>query len=212
MIAAMDYIRDPEAIYEQSFAEISRVRQLQALPEAIRPLATRVIHACGMTDILDDLRFSADIADAARAALDAGAGIYCDVETVKYGIMARLLPAGCSVHCRISAPETATHATTHGMTRAAAQIDLWGERLAGQILVCGNAPTFLFRLMERIDAGLPKPAIIVAFPVGFVGAAEAKAELAARPRGVPFVTLLGRRGGAGMAQAAMNALAGGLKR
>jgi precorrin-8X/cobalt-precorrin-8 methylmutase len=212
MSATMDYVRDPEAIYEQSFAEISRVKQLQALPEAIRPLATRVVHACGMPDILDDLRFSSDVAGAARAALDAGAQIYCDVETVKYGIMQRLLPEGCALHCRISAPEVAGHARLHAMTRAAAQIDLWGERLAGQIIVCGNAPTFLFRLLEQIDAGLLKPAVIVAFPVGFVGAAEAKAELTAHPRGVPFVTLLGKRGGAGMAQAAMNALAGGLNR
>jgi precorrin-8X/cobalt-precorrin-8 methylmutase len=209
---AMDYVRDPEAIYEQSFAEISRVRQLQALPEAIRPLATRVVHACGMPDILEDLRFSKDVANAARAALDNGAQIYCDVETVRHGIMQRLLPEGCAIHCRISAPDVATHAKANGMTRAAAQVDLWGERLDGQIIVCGNAPTFLFRLLEQIDAGLAKPAVIVAFPVGFVGAAEAKAELAANPRGVPFVTLLGRRGGAGMAQAAMNALAGGLGR
>jgi precorrin-8X/cobalt-precorrin-8 methylmutase len=208
----MDYVRDPEAIYEQSFAEISRVRQLQGLHEAIRPLAMRVVHACGMPDILDDLRFSADVASAARTALDAGAHIYCDVETVKYGIMARLLPEGCALHCRISAPDVAAFAKANAMTRAAAQIDVWGERLEGQIIVCGNAPTFLFRLLERVDAGLPKPAAIIAFPVGFVGAAEAKAELAARPRGIPYVTLLGRRGGAGMAQAAMNALAGGLRR
>jgi precorrin-8X/cobalt-precorrin-8 methylmutase len=208
----IDYLRDPEAIYQQSFAEISRVRQLQALPVDIRPLATRIIHACGMPDILDDLRFSPDVAVAARSALAAGADIHCDVETLRHGIMQRLLPEGCKLHCRISAPEVAAHAKAHGMTRAAAQIDLWGERLAGQIMVIGNAPTCLFRLLELMDDGLPAPALIVAFPVGFVGAAEAKAELAANPRGVPFVTLLGKRGGAGMAQAAINALAGGLSR
>ncbi|MCU0832338.1 MAG: precorrin-8X methylmutase [Rhizobiaceae bacterium] len=212
MIATMEYVRDPEAIYAQSFDEISRVRQLQALPEPVRPLATRVVHACGMPDVLDDLRFSPDVASAARAALDAGSNIYCDVETVKAGIMSRLLPPACALHCRISAPEVAAHAKAFGMTRAAAQMDLWGERLAHQIIVIGNAPTALFRLLELIDGGLPKPALIVAFPVGFVGAAEAKAELAANPRGMPFVTLLGRRGGAGMAQAAINALAGGLNR
>lgn len=96
------------------------------------------------------------------------------------------------------------------MTRSAAQIDLWGERLKGQIIAIGNAPTTLFRLLELIDRGLPKPAVIVAFPVGFVGAAESKAELVRDARGVPFVTLLGRRGGTAMAQAAVNALAGGL--
>jgi precorrin-8X/cobalt-precorrin-8 methylmutase len=209
---AIDYVRDPETIYEQSFSEISRVAGVQALPEDMRPLATRIIHACGMPDILDDLRFSRDVAAATSSALGAGAHLFCDVETVQYGIMRRLLPEGCDIHCRISAADVAAHAKAHGMTRAAAQIDLWGERLAGQIIIIGNAPTCLFRVLELIDAGLPKPAVIVAFPVGFVGAAEAKAELAGNPRGIPFVTLLGRRGGAGMAQAAMNALAGGLRR
>jgi precorrin-8X/cobalt-precorrin-8 methylmutase len=208
----IDYVREPEAIYAQSFAEISRVKQLQALPEAIRPLATRVVHACGMPDVLDDLRFSVDVADAATSAFAAGADIYCDVETMKPGIMARLLPQGCALHCRISAPEVDAFAKANRMTRAAAQFDLWGERIAGQIIAIGNAPTALFRVLELIDQGLPKPAVIVAFPVGFVGAAEAKAELASHPRGIPFVTLLGRRGGAGMAQAAVNALAGGLSR
>jgi precorrin-8X/cobalt-precorrin-8 methylmutase len=212
MTAMIDYVREPEAIYEQSFAEISRVRQLQTLPEPIRPLATRVIHACGMPDILDDLRFSPDVASAAQHALANGADVYCDVETLRFGIMQRLLPDSCKLHCRISAPDVSAFAKANSMTRAAAQVDLWGERLAGQIVAIGNAPTFLFRLLELLDEGLAKPAVIVAFPVGFVGAAEAKAELAANPRGVPFVTLLGKRGGAGFAQAAVNALAGGLKR
>jgi precorrin-8X/cobalt-precorrin-8 methylmutase len=206
----MDYVREPNAIYAQSFAEISRVMQLQALPEAIRPLATRIVHACGMPEILDDLRFSEDVVDAAKAAFASGAHIYCDVDTLRYGVMERLLPQGCKLHCRISAPETVEFAKAHKMTRAAAQVDLWGERLKGQIIAIGNAPTTLFRLLELIDQGLPKPAVIVAFPVGFVGAAESKAELVRDARGVPYVTLLGKRGGTAMAQAAVNALAGGL--
>jgi precorrin-8X/cobalt-precorrin-8 methylmutase len=206
----MDYVREPDAIYAQSFAEISRVKQLQALPEAIRPLATRIVHACGMPEILDDLRFSDDVVEAAKAAFASGTHIYCDVDTLRYGVMERLLPTGCQLHCRISAPETAAFAKAHKMTRAAAQIDLWAERLKGQIVAIGNAPTTLFRLLELIDQGLPKPAVIVAFPVGFVGAAESKAELVRDARGVPYITLLGKRGGTAMAQAAVNALAGGL--
>jgi precorrin-8X/cobalt-precorrin-8 methylmutase len=206
----MEYVREPDAIYAQSFAEISRVKQLQALPEAIKPLATRIIHACGMPEILDDFRYSNDVVDAAKTAFAHGADVYCDVDTLRYGVMERLLPEGCTLHCRISAPDTAAFATAHKMTRAAAQIDLWGERLAGQIVAIGNAPTTLFRLLELIDQGLPKPAVIVAFPVGFVGAAESKAELVRGSRGVPYVTLLGKRGGTAMAQAAVNALAGGL--
>ena len=134
------YVRDPEAIYAQSFAEISRVEQVASLPETVRDIAIRVIHACGMPDIVDDLRFSDDIAPAGRNALANGADIYCDVETLRHGIMTRLLPQGCATHCRISAPETASHAKAHGMTRAAAQIDLWGDRLAGQIVAVGNVP------------------------------------------------------------------------
>jgi precorrin-8X/cobalt-precorrin-8 methylmutase len=206
----MEYVREPDAIYAQSFAEISRVKQLQALPEAIRPLATRIVHACGMPEILDAFRYSNDVVAAAKAAFANGADIYCDVETLRYGVMERLLPEGCTLHCRISAPETAAFAKAHKMTRAAAQIDLWGERLKDQIIAIGNAPTTLFRLLELIDQGLPKPAVIVAFPVGFVGAAESKAELVRGSRGVPYVTLLGKRGGTAMAQAAVNALAGGL--
>jgi precorrin isomerase len=207
---SLDYVRTPEAIYAKSFEMISRVEQLQALPEAIRPVATRIVHACGMPEILDDLRYSSDIVDAVRTALEGGADIYCDVETLRHGVMAHLLPKGCKLHCRISAPEVATHAKQNKMTRAAAQVDLWGERLEGQVVAIGNAPTTLFRLLEQIDAGGAKPAAIVAFPVGFVGAAESKAELAANPRGIPFITLTGQKGGTAMAQAAVNALAGGL--
>lgn len=207
----IDYVRAPDAIYERSFAEISRIGALAALPAEIRPVATRIIHACGMPDILDDLRFSADVAEKTRTALDAGADIYCDVETLRHGVMRHLLPEGCALHCRISAPDVAAHARQQEMTRASAQVDLWGERLEGQIMAIGNAPTTLFRLMELIDHGaVGRPAVVIAFPVGFVGAAESKDELVRDPRGMAYVTVLGRRGGTAMAQAAVNALAGGL--
>lgn len=211
MGAMIDYVRDPEAIYAQSFAEIARIDTLKALPEPVRPLATRIVHACGMPDVLDDLRFSADIAGRTRAALDAGADIFCDVETLRHGVMRHLLPKGCVLHCAIGDADVAAHAKAHRMTRAAAQVDLWGDRLDGQILAIGNAPTTLFRLMELLDEGrVGRPAAVIALPVGFVGAAESKAELVRDPRGMAYVTVLGRRGGTAMAQAAVNALAGGL--
>ncbi|GAB4348483.1 MAG: precorrin-8X methylmutase [Oricola sp.] len=206
----MDYVREPQAIYAQSFETISRFAELNALPAVIRPAATRIVHACGMPEILGDLRFSDDIAQAVPDALTAGADIYCDVETLRHGVMKHLLPDGCALHCAIGDAKTAEHAKANRMTRAAAQMDLWGERLEGQVVAIGNAPTALFRLLENIDAGGARPAAIIALPVGFVGAAESKAELAANPRGVPFLTLLGRKGGAGMTQAAVNGLAGGL--
>ncbi len=206
----LDYVRQPDAIYEKSFQMISRVKQLQAMPLPIQPLATRIVHACGMPEILDELRYSADLIDVAGVALENGADIYCDVETLRHGIMGHLLPPECKLHCRISAPEVHEYSRQHKMTRAAAQFDLWGERVEGQIVAIGNAPTALFRLLENIDAGGVKPAAIIAFPVGFVGAAESKSELAGNSRGVSYVTLLGKKGGTAMAQAAVNAIAGGL--
>lgn len=208
----IDYIREPDAIYRQSFAEIGQVDQIKALPEAIQPVATRIVHACGMPDVLDDLRFGNSVVETVAKAFDDGADIYCDVESLRHGVMQHLLPEACALHCRISAPDVAAYAKAHKMTRAAAQIDLWSERLESQIVAIGNAPTALFRLMELLDAEqVGRPAAVIAFPVGFVGAAESKAELTRDPRGMAYVTLLGKRGGTAMAQAAVNALAGGLR-
>lgn len=207
---ALDYVRDPAEIYRRSFAEIGAVTALQALEPGMRAVATRVIHACGMTDIVDGLRFSAGAVAAGQAALRAGASIFCDVEMVRSGIIARNLPAECDVVCDIGTPDVAKLAQRISNTRSAAEIDFWSERLAGAIVVIGNAPTALFRLLESIDEGGAHPALVIAFPVGFVGAAESKAELADNPRGLDFITLTGRRGGSAMASAAMNAVASGL--
>ena len=207
---ALDYVRDPAEIYRRSFAEIGTVDALQTLAPPMRAVATRIVHACGMTDIVDDLRFSAGAVEAGQAALQAGAPVFCDVEMVRAGIIARNLPAGCEVVCDIGRPGVAQLAQRIGNTRSAAQIDFWGERLDGSILVIGNAPTALFHLLEAVDGGGAKPALVIAFPVGFVGAAESKAELVGNPRGLDYITLLGRRGGSAMASAAMNAVAAGL--
>jgi precorrin-8X/cobalt-precorrin-8 methylmutase len=204
------YIRDPAEIYRQSFATIEREADLSSLPESLRPLAVRLIHACGMIDIVGDCAFSNDAAESGRRALEVGAPIFCDVEMVRHGIIGRRLPAGNELVCMLNDPRVPAMAERTGTTRSAAQVDLWTERLGGSVIAIGNAPTALFRLLELIDDGAPKPALIIGMPVGFVGAAESKAELAADPRGVPFVTVRGRRGGSAMAAAAVNALAGGL--
>ena len=206
------YERDPEAIYRASFAHVGALPQVAALPEPVRPLAIRLVHACGMPDVLDDLRVSADAMEAGRAALAGGANIFCDVETVRHGVMVRLLPEATQLHCRVGAADVAAHARSRGMTRSATQFELWGGALDGQIVVIGNAPTALFRLLELVDEGICRPALVLAFPVGFVGAAESKAELVRDPRGLPYATVLGRRGGSAMAQASVNAMAGGLAR
>ena len=179
---------------------------------AIRPLAVRLIHACGMTDLLADLRYSPDVVAAARGALVDGAKVITDCEMAAAGIIRRLLPAANQVLCTLNDPQTPLLAAKHETTRSAAAVELWGPHLDGAVIVIGNAPTTLFALLERLDAEPARPAAILAFPVGFVGAAESKQALSENPRGVPYVTLLGRRGGSAMAGAAVNALSAGAAR
>lgn len=208
----LDYVREPEAIYCQSFKAIESLQELQGIETVFRDVAIRIVHACGMADVVPDLRWSRDFLQAGRTAIKEGAQIFCDVESLRSSIMERLLPEAASIRCDINSTECRAHAYQENCTRAAAQVDLWGEQLSGSIVVIGNAPTTLFRILENIDNGGAKPALIVGFPVGFVGAAESKAELASNPRGVPFITLMGRRGGTAMAAACLNAVAAGLAR
>ncbi len=205
----IDYLRDPAEIYRRSFAAIRDEARLDRLPADLAPLALRMIHACGMPDIIDDLLWSDGAGAAGRAAI-AGASIFCDSHMVATGIQANRLRDPTRVICALDAPATRRIAATESTTRSAAAVSLWRADLAGSIVAIGNAPTALFRLLEELDAGAPKPALILGFPVGFVGAAESKAALAADPRGCAFVTLRGRRGGSALAAAAVNALIGAL--
>lgn len=202
------YLRDPAEIYRQSFAAIRAEAALGGLPGDVADVAVRLIHACGMTDILGDLRFSADVAAAARAALAGGAPVLADSHMVAEGIIRRL-PADNDVVCTLRHPAVAGLAAELATTRSAAAVELWRPRLAGAVVAIGNAPTALFHLLGILEDGGPHPAAILAFPVGFVGAAESKEALAAGGHGVPFLTLRGRRGGSAMAAAAVNALNGG---
>ena len=203
----IDYLRDPDEIYRRSFAAIRAEAALDRLAPDIVPLALRMIHACGMVDIVDDLVCSPGAGSAGRAAI-ARATIFCDSQMVASGIQARRLADPSRVICALDAPATRRIAAAERTTRSAAAVSLWRPDLAGSIVAIGNAPTALFRLLEELDAGAAKPALILGFPVGFVGAAEAKAALAANPRGCAFVTLRGRRGGSALAAAAVNALIG----
>ncbi|MFC5444083.1 precorrin-8X methylmutase [Rhizobium halophytocola] len=208
----LDYLRDPAAIYRKSFETIQCEVTLDRFPSAMQPLVVRLIHACGMTDLADDIAFSAGAFEVGAAALAAGAAVLCDAEMVRHGIIRRLLPADNDLHCLLSDEALRPKAAEIGNTRSAAEIDLWEDRglLEGAVVAIGNAPTALFRLLERLDAGAAKPAIILGFPVGFVGAAESKAALIGNSRGIPYIAVEGRRGGSAMASAAVNALAGGL--
>jgi precorrin-8X/cobalt-precorrin-8 methylmutase len=204
----IDYIRNGDEIYQKSFAIIRAEANLGGLPEDLVDVAVRIIHACGMTDIASDLEASKDAVKAGRAALVAGAPILCDVQMVVHGIIQRRLPANNPIICTLNHPQVPEMAKRINNTRSAAALELWQPHLEGAIIVIGNAPTALFHLLELLDGGAPKPALILGFPVGFVGAAEAKAELAVNSRGTPFITLHGRRGGSAIAAAAVNALGG----
>jgi precorrin-8X/cobalt-precorrin-8 methylmutase len=207
---ALRYERDPAAIYAQSFATLRKEARLDRFPGGMAALATRVIHACGMVEVADRLAFSQGAYEAGHAALQSGAPVFCDCEMVGAGIIRRYLPADNEVIVTLNDPSVPDHAKTIANTRSAAAVELWVDRLEGAVVAIGNAPTALFHLLELIDAGAPKPAVILGFPVGFVGAAESKAELAQNPRGCEFVALRGRRGGSAIASAAVNALAAGL--
>jgi len=203
----LEYIRDGQEIYRQSFATIRAEADLARIPADLEKLAVRVIHACGMVDVVDDLQFSAGAGAAGREALARGAPILCDARMVAEGITRARLPADNPVICTLGDPSVPAKARELGNTRSAAALELWRPHLAGSVVVIGNAPTALFHLLDMLDAGAPRPALILGFPVGFVGAKESKAMLAQDSRGVPFVIVAGRRGGSAMAAAAVNALA-----
>lgn len=199
------YIRDGAEIYRRSFAIIRREADLGRFAPLEERVAVRVIHACGMVEAAADLAMTPGAVEAAIAALQAGAPIFCDARMVAEGITLARLPAGNEVVCALRDPRVAALAEKIGDTRSAAALELWGDRLAGAVVAIGNAPTALFRLLDMIARGAPRPAAIVGMPVGFVGAAESKEALLAS--GLPAIAMRGRKGGSAMAAAAVNALA-----
>ncbi len=202
----IDYLRDGAEIYRHSFATIREEADLAILPDDVAGLAVRMIHACGMVDLVDDLRYTLDVVESGRAALEAGAPILCDAQMIASGVTRRRLPANNEVLCTLSDPSVPGLAERMGTTRSAAALELWRDKLPGSVVAIGNAPTALFRLLEILDEGVGAPAAIIGVPVGFVGAAESKEELAKRAP-APYLVVHGRRGGSAMAVAAINALA-----
>jgi len=205
-----DYLRDPAEIYQRSFELINDAVDLSGLPADIAPVAARLVHACGMTDIVEDLAWSDGAALAGRSALQSGAAIFTDAEMVAAGIIQNRLPCENQVICTLNGDGVRDLARDLGTTRSAAALDLWRGGIDGAVVSIGNAPTALFRLLELLDDGWPRPALILGFAVGFVGAAESKQALIdAAPRlSVPYITLKGRQGGSALASAAVNALTG----
>jgi precorrin-8X/cobalt-precorrin-8 methylmutase len=203
----LDYIRDGQEIYRQSFATIRAEADLSRIPADLEKLAVRVIHACGMVDVIEDLQFSEGAGAAGRTALAQGAPILCDAGMVAQGITRARLPANNEVICTLTHQDVPALARELGNTRSAVALELWRPHLAGSVVVIGNAPTALFRLLELIEQGAPRPAAVIGVPVGFIGAAESKDALAAHPSGLDYLIVRGRRGGSAIAAAAVNALA-----
>jgi precorrin-8X/cobalt-precorrin-8 methylmutase len=201
----MEYVRDGAEIYRRSFATIRAEAGLDRLPPDVAVVAVRMIHACGMVDLVDDLGYSDGVVTATRKALRDGAPILCDAEMVAAGVTRSRLPAANEVVCTLRDPAVPALAEQLGTTRSAAALDLWGDRLEGGVVAIGNAPTALFRLLEMIAAGGPRPAAVLGIPVGFIGAAESKEALAASD--LEFLVVRGRRGGSAITAAAVNALA-----
>ncbi|OCR01568.1 precorrin-8X methylmutase [Oscillatoriales cyanobacterium USR001] len=203
----IDYLRNGDEIYRKSFAIIRAETNLESLSNDLAHVAVRLIHSCGMTDIVQDLEASPDAVKVGRDALSQGASIFCDSQMVADGITKARLPRNNQIICTLNNPEVPEMARQINNTRSAAALEFWRPNLKDAVVVIGNAPTALFHLLELLDENVVKPALILGFPVGFVGAKESKIELAANSRGVPFITLHGRRGGSAIAAAAVNALA-----
>lgn len=200
------YLRDGVEIYRRSFATIRAEADLDGLDPVLERAVVRMIHACGMVDLVGDVAASPGFAAAAQGALRAGAPVLCDTAMVASGVTRARLPAANDVVCTLSDPSVVALARDLGTTRTAAALELWRERLAGAVVVVGNAPTALFRLLELVDEGAGRPAAVIGVPVGFVGAAESKEALAEHPA-LEHLVIRGRRGGSAIAAAAVNALA-----
>ncbi|WP_440070872.1 precorrin-8X methylmutase [Streptosporangium sp. OZ121] len=203
----IDYVRDGAEIYRRSFATIRAEADLSGLPADVARVAVRMIHACGMVDLVSDLRWSPGVVASAREALRAGAPVLCDAMMVASGVTRRRLPAGNEVICTLGDPRVPELASELGTTRSAAALELWRDRLQGSVVAIGNAPTALFRLLEMVEEGAGRPAAVLGVPVGFIGAAESKQALAEHPANLEYLVVDGRRGGSAMTAAAVNAIA-----
>ncbi len=211
-MSGADYLRDPKEIYRASRALALIETDLRWVPEDLTEVAMRLVHATADPSLVKAMRASAGAAAAGRTALEGGAAVVCDTEMVAHGVIRETLPAENPVICTLNHEAVPALAKNLGTTRSAAALAFWGEALEGAVVAIGNAPTALFRLLELLDDGAPRPALIIAMPVGFVGAAVSKQAVIDNDHGVPYVAVVGRRGGSALASAAVNALGSGFDR
>ncbi|MBY0441085.1 MAG: precorrin-8X methylmutase [Mycobacteriaceae bacterium] len=203
----LDYLRDADEIYRQSFATIRAEADLTRFPVDVANVVVRLIHTCGQVDLSEHIAYTEDVVTRVSAALSSGAPVLCDSSMVASGITTARLPAANEIVSLVADPRAADMAARRRTTRSAAGVELWADRLAGAVVAMGNAPTALFRLLELLDEGIAPPVAVLGGPVGFVGSAQSKQELIARPRGMSYLVVQGRRGGSAMAAAAVNAIA-----
>lgn len=202
-----EYVREGAEIYRQSFATIRAEADLSRMSDDLARVAVRMIHSCGMVDLVDDLAWSPGVVTAARSALQHGAPVLCDAKMVAAGVTRRRLPADNRVLCTLDEPGVPELAAQLQNTRSAAAMEHWREHLDGAVVAIGNAPTALFRLLELVAEGAGRPAAVLGIPVGFVGAVESKQALAESPHGLEHLVVRGRRGGSALTAAAINAMA-----
>lgn len=202
-----EYVREGAEIYRQSFATIRAEADLSRMSDDLARVAVRMIHSCGMVDLVDDLAWSPGVVTAARSALQHGAPVLCDAKMVAAGVTRRRLPADNRVLCTLDEPGVPELAAQLQNTRSAAAMEHWREHLDGAVVAIGNAPTALFRLLELVAEGAGRPAAVLGIPVGFVGAVESKQALAESPHRLEHLVVRGRRGGSALTAAAINAMA-----
>ena len=203
---AFEYEINPQAIEKDSFRQIRELTELSHFDREQQQVVMRIVHSLGMPELAEQVRFSKSACESGMVALAEECEILCDVEMVRQGITKRMISRLPS--CYLNDPRTVELAKETGETRSMAAVELWRDSLAGSVVVIGNAPTALFRLLEMIEKGAGKPALIIGMPVGFVGAAESKQALwdVHEQLGIECITLLGRQGGSAVSAASCNAL------
>lgn len=200
------FMTSPTGIEERSMEIIAPHLAGLELSDDERKIYSRIIHASGDVEYAPIIKIQPEAIAATKAAVLRGANIFTDVEMVRRGINVRTLAKfGGEILCKVSDDDVRELAKREGITRSMAAMRLFGKRLDGQIIAIGNAPTALFEVLRLVREENIRPAVIIGVPVGFVGAAEAKAELAAQNE-IPFITVAGTKGGSSIAVAAVNAI------
>lgn len=202
----MDFIKRPMDIEKRSMEIIAPYLAKLKLDEDETKVYSRIIHAAGDVEYASVIRIHPKAVAAAKKALRSGCNIYTDVEMVRTGINKKKLASfGGEVYCRVAEPEIALAAKKQEITRSMAAMRSFGEDMNGAIIAIGNAPTALFEVLRMVQEEKLRPAVIVGIPVGFVGAADSKALLAANSL-VPYITVEGTKGGSPIAAAVINAI------